>query len=533
MSNVIRPRSKLLQSGPVVVCVLVCLANLLGWSTGVRTLISIRPDLPAMVPVTTLLALTTACGLWTCQFWPRKNVAAAIGPLTAIVLSLCIEIFYLSGEAPAPFSLAEVGLETIYSLSSPITAGMFVALGSAGFALSMRIGLRFAQAIAVATFLFALLALSGYLFRGTSLFAVLPGSGTSLLTILQVLLLSIGVLAVRPREGLMAAVTGYTKTARISRRLLMSAFFAPIVTATAALLAARAGWFDLGTTLTLFVWLLVVSLIIVIWRNALQLDAAETARQLATNKLQRALAELRDERDRKDRFLATLAHELRNPLAPIQSGAEILRRGGAGNSEERSRLGAMLVTQVGHVVDLVNDLLDIERLSLSRLVLYRNIIDLRDVLNGAHEQVGPLISKRAQHFSMGVPPLPVYVSGEFKRLVQVLANLLNNAAKYTPPGGRIRVELAITARHVDIAVKDEGVGIAPELLPKVFDAYTQAALTTDRREGGLGLGLPLVRQLTELHDGTVKVASPGPGRGSTFTVTLPLASPPQVSDGGV
>jgi signal transduction histidine kinase len=531
MFNATRPRAQLIQSGLVVICVLVCLANLLGWSTGTRTLISIRPDLPAMVPVTALLAITTACALWACQFRPRRSVAVAIWPLIAIVLSLCIELFYLSGAAPSPFVLAESGLETIYSLSSPITAGMFVALGSACFALSMRFGLRIAQAIAVATSLFALLILSAYLFRGTSLFALLPGSGTSLLTILVTLLLSIGVLAARPHEGLMAAVTGYTKTARVSRRLLMSALYVPIAAATAALLAARVGWFDLGTTLPLFVWLLMVLLIIVIWRNALQLAAAETARQHVTNDLQRALAELRDERDRKDRFLATLAHELRNPLAPIQSGAEILRRGGAGNSEERSRLGAMLVTQVGHVVDLVNDLLDMERLSLGRLVLDSKVIDLRDVLDGAREQVGPLISRRAQHFSMRVPPSPVYVSGEYKRLVQVLANLLNNAAKYTPPSGTIHVELAITAGHADIVVIDDGVGIAPDLLPAVFDAYTQAALTTDRREGGLGLGLPLVRQLTELHHGSVKVYSPGHGHGSTFTVTLPLASPTQLADG--
>jgi signal transduction histidine kinase len=514
----------------VGICVSVCLANLVGWFAGVRILISLGHGLPAMVPATTLLALTTAGALWVCQRRPASYVAT-ICPLIVIGLSLCIEVAYIVGDAPAPFLLAESGRESVYSLSSPITAGMFTALGSAVLFLSMRSKLQVAQAVAVATLLFALLTLSAYLFRDTLLFAYLPGQGTSVLTVAALMLLSMGVLAARPHEGLMAAVTGYNKTSRISRRLLLSALYVPIAAATAAVLAARAGWYDLGTTLPLFVWLLVVLLIIVTWRNALQLDATETARQLATDDLHRALAELRSERDRKDKFLATLAHELRNPLAPIQSCAEILRRGGAGKSEERTRLGAMLATQVGHVVDLVNDLLDMERLSLGRLILDSKVLDASGVLEGAYEQVAPLISRRAQHFSIHAPASPVFVCGEHKRLVQVLANLLNNAAKYTPPGGTIEVELATDTQHVTIAVTDNGVGIAPDLLPRVFDAYTQASLTTDRREGGLGLGLPLVRQLTELHGGSVRVDSRGLGLGSTFTITLPLAmiSAPQDS----
>jgi len=224
---------------------------------------------------------------------------------------------------------------------------------------------------------------------------------------------------------------------------------------------------------------------------------------------------------RKDEFLAMLAHELRNPLAPIASAADMLRIAYAQEARIK-QISEIVARQVAHMRHLVDDLLDVSRVTRGLVTVARKPLDLGRVLNEAVEQSRPLVDARRHVLSVEPPSGPLTVDGDHTRLVQVVANLVTNAAKYTPEGGRIDVTLAAEDTQAVLSVHDNGSGIGPDLLPVVFDLFTQGTRTLDRAQGGLGLGLALVRKLVELHGGTVTAASPGPGQGSTFTVRLPL-----------
>jgi len=244
---------------------------------------------------------------------------------------------------------------------------------------------------------------------------------------------------------------------------------------------------------------------------------------------QQKLAEdaLQAANQRKDEFLAMLAHELRNPLAPISAAAQVLRL--APNDPSRVRSYADVISrQVGHMTTLVDDLLDVSRVTRGVVQFERVPVDLREVAASAAEQVQPLVAARRHALELALDPAPAAVLGDRARLVQVLANLLANAAKYTAPGGRIVLALAADSRAgtVTIRVLDNGSGIDAGLLPHVFELFTQGERTPDRAQGGLGLGLALVRTIVLAHGGQVDAESAGPGQGSTFTVTLPLAPPP-------
>jgi PAS domain S-box-containing protein len=226
---------------------------------------------------------------------------------------------------------------------------------------------------------------------------------------------------------------------------------------------------------------------------------------------------------RKDEFIATLAHELRNPLAPIRNGLEILKRsGGLPASAERTR--RIMERQLAHLVRLVDDLLDVSRINRDKLEIRLEPLAVERIVDNALEASQPNIDAAGHQLDVQLPPDPLRVQGDLTRLAQVVGNLLNNAAKYTPPGGHIRVAAHAEGEQVAISVTDDGAGIAPEMLPHVFDLFTQVDHTLHRSQGGLGIGLWLVRKLVELHHGSIEARSQGPGRGSTFTVRLPRAA---------
>ena len=230
--------------------------------------------------------------------------------------------------------------------------------------------------------------------------------------------------------------------------------------------------------------------------------------------------ELRLANSRKDEFLAMLAHELRNPLAPISTAAQILKI--SGNDPKRlAHASEVIGRQVRHMVELVDDLLDVSRVNRGLAELERVDVDMRAVIQGALEQARPLVERHRHALVEQLDTGMAVVTGDPKRLVQVLANLLTNAAKYTPEGGRIAVALALDADEVRVSVSDNGIGIEASLLPHVFDLFTQAKRTPDRAHGGLGLGLALVRSMVALHGGRVEAHSQGLGLGSRFTVILP------------
>jgi signal transduction histidine kinase len=233
--------------------------------------------------------------------------------------------------------------------------------------------------------------------------------------------------------------------------------------------------------------------------------------------------ELRDADRRKDNFLAMLAHELRNPLAPINSAAELLPLV-ASNPSQVLSASKVIGKQVRHLSSLVEDLLDVSRVTSGMVELERHPVNIADALADAHEQVWPHFERRSQRLKWEKPDAPLYVSGDHKRLVQVLTNLLHNASKYSSDSEAVAVTIAGGEENVRIEVQDSGVGIEQEFLPYVFELFAQSKRNSARSEGGLGLGLSLVKNLVELHGGAVSAESAGPNLGSRFIVTLPLTS---------
>ena len=229
---------------------------------------------------------------------------------------------------------------------------------------------------------------------------------------------------------------------------------------------------------------------------------------------------LEDADRRKDEFLAMLAHELRNPLAPIRNAAHTLALLGTGDDRVRWVSG-VIERQVGLMTRLVDDLLDVSRITSGKITLQRTTVSVREVLAQAVETARPLAESRGQALEVDVPEDAGGVDGDPARLAQAVGNLLDNAIKYTDDGGRIGLRARVEAHEVVIVVEDSGVGVDPELLPRVFDLFIQADRSLERKQGGLGLGLTLVRRLVEMHGGHVEAASAGPGLGSAFTIRLP------------
>jgi PAS domain S-box-containing protein len=235
----------------------------------------------------------------------------------------------------------------------------------------------------------------------------------------------------------------------------------------------------------------------------------------------RAEEALREADRRKDEFLAMLAHELRNPLAPISAAAELLEMTQL-NAERLQKTSRIISRQVQHMAGLVDDLLDVSRVTRGLAVLEKNDVDIKRIVSDAIEQVRPIIEEKGHHVTVETAPEAAHVLGDHKRLVQILVNLLNNAAKYTPQHGKIHLGMEVDLDTVMLCVKDNGIGIDPELQPHVFELFAQAQRTSDRSQGGLGIGLALVKSLVELHGGTVTCKSEGIEKGSWFTVELPL-----------
>ena len=239
----------------------------------------------------------------------------------------------------------------------------------------------------------------------------------------------------------------------------------------------------------------------------------------------RLAQEARDADLRKDEFLAMLGHELRNPLAPILTAVQLLRLRGTDGDREKQ----IIERQVRHMVRLVDDLLDISRITRGKVELRAESLQIADVIAKAVEIAQPLIDQNSHHLTVSVDPPTARVVGDAVRLAQIFANLLTNAAKYSHPGARISVVASCVNQVLQVSIRDTGIGISAELLPKVFDLFVQGERGLDRAQGGLGIGLALVRSLVEGHGGTVTVHSDGPGQGSEFIVRLPAAQAPEPS----
>ena len=231
----------------------------------------------------------------------------------------------------------------------------------------------------------------------------------------------------------------------------------------------------------------------------------------------------REENQRKDHFLAMLGHELRNPLAPIRHVAEILRLAPTQDPARIHQMAEILNRQVDHLARLVDDLLDVSHLGSGKTHLALKPCDLRDVVEHAAEQIRPLIDERGQRLALALPALPLPLNGDPVRLTQIVVNLLRNASQFSEPEALISLSLETADGQALLQVRDTGAGIDPSLLPRIFEPFVQSEQTGERRQGGLGLGLALVKGLTDLHGGSVEATSPGLGQGSAFTLRLPLS----------
>ena len=233
--------------------------------------------------------------------------------------------------------------------------------------------------------------------------------------------------------------------------------------------------------------------------------------------------QLADLNRRKDEFLAMLSHELRNPLAPILNAVQLLQLQ-KGESSVQQKARAIIERQVRQLTHLVNDLLDIARTATGRIQLCREQVAVSDIVERAVETARPLIDQRRQELTVSLPPAPVWLYADVSRLEQVVTNLLSNAVKYTHEGGHIWLSVQQEGDQAVLRVRDTGIGIAPTFLPRVFDLFTQAERSSERSQGGLGIGLALVKRLVEMHEGTVRVSSTL-GQGSEFVVSLGVHPP--------
>jgi PAS domain S-box-containing protein len=250
----------------------------------------------------------------------------------------------------------------------------------------------------------------------------------------------------------------------------------------------------------------------------------DSVRLRAEEEILRLTAEITDAERRQTEFIAVLSHELRNPLAPIRTALQIMRKAGAGD-ESTTQLRAIMERQLGHLVHLVNDLMDIARLTSGKIALKKERVALQEILSSAIEASAALIAAANNPLTTDIPQEPLFLQADEARLTQVFTNLLNNASQYSSPGDPIAVRAVSDGGHVQVDIADRGIGIGPEALDQIFEMFTATGRDVDGTRAGLGIGLNLARRLVELHNGKLIATSAGLGEGSVFVVTLPLAEP--------
>lgn len=447
--------------------------------------------------------------------------------LVLVGLGLTSRVLRMLEWAPGPLTLAVFGETTYASVPGAVSAVMFIATGASLGLMHARRTVGLAQAVAVATLLLSILVIAAYFSQGSFLYQLLPErGGIAIRTAVAFAALAIGVLCLRPREGIVAVLAHPATEQPTLRHLFLPAVATPIVLGVLLTAVIDLTGFTVDDTALLWIsiWVLLIVLVIVMWRFAYKLHEQESRRRQAEKERNEALAALRAADERKNEFLAMLAHELRNPLSAIGTAADMLTLSQASTSDPVQRTSEVISRQVSHMAHLVDDLMDVSKVVAGIIVLNKQKLDAKQLISDAIEQVHPLLESKGHKLRTELPSGTVQLEGDRTRLIQVFANLLGNAAKYTPAGGDLFLQMVEREDKLVVNVQDNGIGIDPTLLPEVFGLFTQAKRTSNRSQGGLGLGLALVKSLVELHGGEVKAHSEGLGKGSTFTVVLPQAS---------
>jgi signal transduction histidine kinase/CheY-like chemotaxis protein len=530
------------------VTVIVGVFVLVGWSVGSTTVASVVTGWRVMVPSTAFGYVCIGLGLTAAA---RLRADDRIGIATVRFFALAAAILPLFTVAEYLFRV-RFGVESWLGVSFPAdpphpyagrmsatTALSFLllatGLGSLTWTASWATRLvRLAGGAALAMSWLAVLAVS---FDDARLGDVARFPGMAVPTIALLAIASAGILA--GSSHVVKHLRDADADVVIPKWLFVGVFLFPLLLGRVQTLLDQRIDADLGGAIIIVVSAFTIT--IAVWASATRMQSrqhlrlavlaelearvADRTRDLgsANERLRHSEEQLREADRRKDEFLATLAHELRNPLAPIRTGFQILKNPGTPESVQQ-RANEVIERQIGHLVRLIDDLLDVSRITAEKMELKRKRLNVIDVVQHAVEMTRAAIDEAGHTLDLSWPPGPVIVVGDTTRLNQVIANLLQNACKYTPNGGHITLSLSTSARDAEIRVRDDGIGIPPVFLPRLFEKFSQVTPALHRSEGGLGLGLALVHGIVTLHGGTVEALSDGPARGSEFVVRLPLAT---------
>jgi signal transduction histidine kinase len=388
---------------------------------------------------------------------------------------------------------------------------------------------RLSPALGIVVMGIVLFSLIGYLFD-TSAFFMLPRlTAIALPTSLVLGALGLGLIMALHEHEPMRTLLEDTAAGLLARQSLPFVVILPIVVGFVRLKGEAAGLYDAGMGTSMLVVVLIVLLLGLLWHGVGAVRARENAQKAIEEALRQRELQLKDADRHKDEFIATLAHELRNPLAPISNALSILQHSNV-EAAQLERTRDMMQRQVGHMVRLIDDLLDISRIGSGKLDLRVSPLDLSAVIHQAVETCRPLIDRGGHTLTVDLPREPIELQGDPIRLAQVFGNLIGNACKFTEPGGHIHVVAQHEGTDVMICVEDNGRGIPPDQLDRIFEIFAQVDRSTERSQGGLGIGLTLSKRLVELHGGNIAVTSEGLGRGSKFVVRLPSTPPTTDAD---
>jgi signal transduction histidine kinase/CheY-like chemotaxis protein len=514
------------------------LVSLLGWLTGIYPLTDWWNTGIAIKANTAVTAIATGTALlgvvYSFNFASRISITAQISrglglfilTIGALTLSEHITGFNFGIDTLLVDEPAGAIATSAPGRMGPPAAFSFFALGTAIFlrASSPSRKHMLSISLAIAVVGIGTLSLVGYWYGAEAMYTIPRLTGISVQTATMLVALAIGIIATYDEYEPTKTLSEKSNIGILARRVMAAAFIVPIGLGWIRIHGFRAGLYDnpFGTALRSITE--IVILVGVLWWSVqairireLRQRRAETDKQSSEQQL---VHELREADRRKDEFLATLAHELRNPLAPIRNAAAVLIEKNI--SLETLQTSAKIIDrQVSHMARLLEDLLDISRISRNRLQLRREPIELNQIIQSAVETSRPTIEYAHHELFIEYPSESIIVDADAVRLAQVFSNLLNNAAQYTKNGGRITIATESDADFVSIHIIDNGMGIDSQALHQVFDMFTQVSPASLTSKSGLGIGLALAREIVELHGGTIKVASAGTNRGSTFSVHLP------------
>ena len=520
---------------------------LAGWLLDIASATSVLAGWRVMVPVTAVCFVLNAAAMALAA--GHAVIAARAIALIALALPLLTFIEYLTGMRTGVegwFGVAFDRASAVAGRMSPLTSLCLSVLSLSLVALTLP-GHRAAVTARIAagsTLLTSWLAILAVAFDAQRLADVPRFPGMAVMTIAMIAIASWASLSLsfaREHVG-----PGPASSSPRAGALLLTAFLLPLVLG--LLRDATAGWLGPQVVTSVLVLLLAGAMAAIIWQYGSRMAALRREREHAFAELEERVTErtrelaarndalrhsedrLREADRRKDEFLATLAHELRNPLAPIRSAVAVLRSDLL-SEEDKDEARQIIERQVGQMSRLIDDLLDVSRITAGKLPMRRSPRPLSAVLNLAIATVRPHLDQARHRLIVSLPDEPLTVDADEARLSQVFANLLHNACKYTEPGGEIMLTASLPNGHeVEVAVRDNGIGIPPEFLPRLFEKFSQVAPALDRSQGGLGLGLSLVHGVVALHDGRVEARSAGAGRGSEFVVRLPLLQGVVIAD---